>query len=127
MQTFYFNYSFTPLFNLEGQVYGVMNTAADVTDLVNAIQKTEKSEEQLRIALDGGELGTFDYYPLENKLFWSAKTKELFGLSPDAEVNYEIYMRAIYPEDSGNSLAIMQDNFPFRKVGCMNLYTAQLG
>src|SRR5690606_6339715 len=27
---FYFNYSFTPLFDASGKVYGVMNTAADV-------------------------------------------------------------------------------------------------
>src|SRR5690242_5708728 len=112
LQTFYFNYSFTPLFNVEEEVYGIMNTAADVTDLVNAIQKTEKSEEQLRIALDGGELGTFDFYPLEKKLLWSAKTKELFGLSPDAEVNCETYLKAIHGADTGNSVALSQNRFP---------------
>ena len=31
--TYYFNYSFTPLFDNAGKVYGVMNTGADVTDL----------------------------------------------------------------------------------------------
>ncbi|MBE8722007.1 PAS domain-containing protein [Sphingobacterium pedocola] len=43
-QDFYFNYSFTPLRNHEGQIYGVMNTAADVTDLYQAKQKVEQSE-----------------------------------------------------------------------------------
>jgi len=43
---FYFNYSFTPLLNKSGSVYGIMNTAADVTDLFLAkktgrIQRTE--------------------------------------------------------------------------------------
>ncbi|RYZ28918.1 MAG: PAS domain S-box protein [Chitinophagaceae bacterium] len=45
---FYFNYSFTPLFNAEGKVYGVMNTAADVTDLNLAHKKVEESEQNLR-------------------------------------------------------------------------------
>lgn len=44
----YFNYSFTPLFDGEGKVYGVMNTAADVTDLNLAKQKIEENEQSFR-------------------------------------------------------------------------------
>ncbi len=39
LQPFYFNYSFTALYNDEGRIYGVMNTAAEVTDVVTAKQK----------------------------------------------------------------------------------------
>ena len=45
---FYFNYSFTPLFNRKGKVYGVMNTAADVTDLNLAKQQAESTEQNFR-------------------------------------------------------------------------------
>lgn len=48
LQPYYFNYSFTPLFDAEGKVYGVMNTAAEVTDLVMAKQKVEESEQKYR-------------------------------------------------------------------------------
>ncbi|MBA3665941.1 MAG: PAS domain-containing protein, partial [Bacteroidetes bacterium] len=48
MNTHYFNYSFTPLFDDKGKVYGVMNTGADVTDLNLAIQKAEQSEQSLK-------------------------------------------------------------------------------
>jgi PAS domain S-box-containing protein len=48
LQPFYFNYSFTPLFDNKGKVYGVMNTAADVTDLVMAKQQVEQSESNFR-------------------------------------------------------------------------------
>jgi PAS domain S-box-containing protein len=48
MQSHYFNYSFTPLFHADGSVYGVMNTAAEVTDLHLAKQKVERSETNLR-------------------------------------------------------------------------------
>lgn len=47
-KAYYFNYSFTPLFDAEGKVYGVMNTAADVTELNIAKHKLEKSEQNLR-------------------------------------------------------------------------------
>lgn len=48
LQSFYFNYSLTPLYNASGNVYGVMNTAAEVTDLHVAKQKIEQSEQNLR-------------------------------------------------------------------------------
>jgi len=48
LTVFYFNYSFTPLFDKNGTVYGVMNTAADVTDLNVAKQQIEQSEENFR-------------------------------------------------------------------------------
>lgn len=48
LQPFYFNYSFTPLYDSAGKVYGVMNTAADVTDLNLAHRKIEESEKNLR-------------------------------------------------------------------------------
>jgi len=45
---YYFNYSFTPLFDKEGNVYGVMNTGADVTELNIAKKKVEENERNLR-------------------------------------------------------------------------------
>lgn len=48
LQSFYFNYSFTPLFDSDEKVYGVMNTAADTTDLNLAKQKLQDSEKNLR-------------------------------------------------------------------------------
>ena len=44
----YLNYSLLPLFNDEGEIYGVMSTAADVTDLNMAKQKIEENEKSFR-------------------------------------------------------------------------------
>lgn len=53
LQPFYFNYSFTPLFDSDGKVYGVMNTGAEITDLVTARQQVERNEKLFRsIALN---------------------------------------------------------------------------
>ncbi len=48
LQSFYFNYSFTPVYDSVGNIYGVMNTAAEVTDLNLAMQRVEQSEQNLR-------------------------------------------------------------------------------
>ncbi|WP_426489978.1 PAS domain-containing protein [Hymenobacter sp. 102] len=47
-QDFYFNYSFTPLLDARGSVYGVLNTATDVTDLMLAHQRLEDYATELR-------------------------------------------------------------------------------
>jgi PAS domain S-box-containing protein len=48
LQSFYFNYSFTPLYDLNGKIYGVMNTAVEITDLFLAKQKIEESDKRFR-------------------------------------------------------------------------------
>jgi PAS domain S-box-containing protein len=47
-QTFYYNYSFTPLHDAEGHVYGILNTAADVTDLALARERIEAYAAELQ-------------------------------------------------------------------------------
>ena len=58
-KTHYFNYSFIPLRNSSGQVYAIMNTGTDVTDLVLARQNVEEAEEKLRLAVSAAGLGTY--------------------------------------------------------------------
>lgn len=57
LKPYYFNYNFTPLFDSEGKVYGVMNTAADVTDLNIAHIKLEESEKRFRNIVEQAPLG----------------------------------------------------------------------
>lgn len=47
MRTYYFNYSFTALADQQGAIYGVMNTAADVTDAVLARREVEETSDEL--------------------------------------------------------------------------------
>lgn len=48
MKTFYFNFTYTPLKDEKGKVYGILNTAVDVTALVTAQQRLEESEKKFR-------------------------------------------------------------------------------
>ncbi|OSZ81074.1 hypothetical protein CAP36_07510 [Chitinophagaceae bacterium IBVUCB2] len=46
--TYYFDYSFIPLYDLSGNIYAVMNTGADLTDLYLAKKRIEESEQDLQ-------------------------------------------------------------------------------
>jgi PAS domain S-box-containing protein len=46
-ETHYYTYSLTPLFNKAGEVYGIVNSAVDVTDLILVQQKVEQYAKEL--------------------------------------------------------------------------------
>lgn len=55
---FYFNYIFTPLFDEQRNIYGVMNTAADVTELNLAKVNIEHSEARFRALIEEAPVAT---------------------------------------------------------------------
>lgn len=92
-----------------GTIVRWYGAATDVHSQKESEEAFRRSEEQLRIALEGAELGLFYLYPQSGKLFWSEKTKELMGLPPEAEVTQETYWLAIHPDDKDRSLAVIQE------------------
>lgn len=57
LETFYFNYSFTPLYDTNGNIYGVMNTAAEITDLHLATKKIEEADKRFRDTVKQAPVG----------------------------------------------------------------------
>ena len=114
-------------FNDEKIAYRFNGILQEVTENVLARKKIEDSEEQLRIAIEGGEFGTFDFTPKANQLIWSGKTKELFGLPPDASVDYETYIAALHPEDRGTSRAIALQQANLKDGGLYELEYRTIG
>ena len=55
--TYYFNYSFTPLYDLKGNIYAVMNTGVDLTDLNLAKKKIEESDKRFRNTVKQAPVG----------------------------------------------------------------------
>lgn len=99
-ETMYINFVYEPFTGLDGNIAGVMAVASDVTSQVKARKKIEENEEKLRIAIEGGELGTYDYFPATGELQWSDKTKEHFGLPPGKPVNVMDFLKGVHLGDS---------------------------
>jgi PAS domain S-box-containing protein len=55
--TYYFNYDFTPLYDLSGKIYGVMNTGIDLTDVYLAKKKTEEANTRFRNTVQQAPVG----------------------------------------------------------------------
>lgn len=58
-----------------------------------------QAEESLALAIEATQLGTFDFSPQTGKLIFSELTKRHFGLYPDVEVTYDMFLRAVHPGD----------------------------
>jgi PAS domain S-box-containing protein len=59
----------------------------------------QESAERLRLAASAAQIGTYDFSPVTGALQWDDRCKELFGLPPDAEVDYGVFLAGLHPED----------------------------
>jgi PAS domain S-box-containing protein len=57
------------------------------------------NEERLRLAVEATGLGTWDLDPLTGALHWDERCKALFGVPPDASLDYDTFLSLVHPED----------------------------
>ena len=72
---------------------------ADVTAGRAAAVALARGEEQLRLATEAAEIGLWDVEPASGAMFWQARVKRMFGLSPDAAVSMDDFYAGLHPED----------------------------
>ncbi len=94
----FWNFTYKAIRNEDGEIYGVMNTAAEITDLVIAKQRLAEAEEILRSAIDIAELGTWSMDLEEHHTSSSENIIHWFGLTGPVVTLDEIISR-IHPDD----------------------------
>jgi PAS domain-containing protein len=73
-----------------------MVLATDVTQQVMARQQLAVAEDEMRTAMNAAELGYWNIDPLTNQMKCDDRTRHLFGLPPDEEVDLEVAIDAIH-------------------------------
>ena len=71
----------------------------EIAERERAQVELRQSEDRLRLATEATRLGTFDYDPVTGELLWDARCKEIFGLPPDAEVDFDTFLAGLHPDD----------------------------
>ena len=70
----------------------------------------KETEARLRLAIEAATIGIFDHDLTNGVLRWDARTKELFGRSPEAEVDFEdSFLTGLHPEDREATEQAVQD------------------
>jgi two-component system, cell cycle sensor histidine kinase and response regulator CckA len=74
-----------------------------------AQQRLRESEERLALAVDATQIGTFDYFPQTGQLIWSKFARQHYGVSPDADVNFDTLIRSLHPADRDRVLQTVKE------------------
>ncbi len=96
---FYNELSVSPVRDEGGRIVNFVGVQDDVTGRKRVEEELEESEERLRLATEATGLGTWDYDLVSGELQWDERCKKIFGLSPDAEVDYDAFLTMLHPED----------------------------
>jgi len=57
------------------------------------------SEERLRLATEASDIGFWDVDIIKDMLIWPARTKGMFGISPDVPVSMRDFYAGLHPDD----------------------------
>jgi PAS domain S-box-containing protein len=89
----------SPVHDDEGSITNFVGVQNDVTESKRTEEVLKGSEDRLRLAIESTGMGTWDYNPLTGELKWDERCKAVFGLPPEAEVDYEVFLAGLHPED----------------------------
>lgn len=96
----YFNIIYEPLRNDQGEIYGIIQTATEVTELVEARQKAERNEEILKAALEAGKMGSWHMDFVHDTMVKSIEYDRIFGYhKAQQEWNLAVILEHVLPED----------------------------
>ena len=57
------------------------------------------ADDRLRLAIEAGSIGTWDFNPRTREIEWSDRCKSLFGLGPDASPTLDLFFASVHPDD----------------------------
>jgi PAS domain S-box-containing protein len=81
---------------------GVLIALTDHTGHIRGFGKVLRdatSEERLRFAVQSADIGTWHWDFIADNLSWSDQCKAIFGTSPDAAVDYDVFLACLHPDD----------------------------
>jgi len=83
----------------------------DITERKLAEEALRQSEDRFRIAIESAQLGTWDLDPKTGILKWDDRCKAVFGMSPTAQVDYDMFMAGLHPDDRDRTHQVVLQSF----------------
>jgi PAS domain S-box-containing protein len=84
----------------DGKRIAMLSVVRDVTQRKKDEQALLESEERLRIALEAGNIGVWDWNIPQNTLKWTDNVYKIHGVSKEKfEVNFKNFYKLIHPDD----------------------------
>lgn len=88
-----------PIKDSSHQIIGINVAALEITEIKKAENALKKSEEKLRLAIEGAGAGMW-FWDLENDLIeWTNEYKHIFGIDPDPDKSFSTILKVVHPDD----------------------------
>ncbi|MDD2923450.1 MAG: PAS domain S-box protein, partial [Anaerolineales bacterium] len=71
----------------------------DITERKQAEANALKTQYYLEKAQEIGNIGTWEFDLLANKLTWTEQTYKIFGVSKNVQLSYDFFLNCIHPDD----------------------------
>jgi len=91
--------------SVDGRVMGTVGFATDITRRKQALLELQASEERLRLAKRAASLGIFDRDIPSGEYHWDERSRELWGIGPDEQINVTTFMTGVHPDDRAETQA----------------------
>lgn len=89
----------------------------DITPLIQEqerkaelINELEQNETKLKIAIESTNLGTWEWDPITNILYWSEECRNVFGYPAAEQITFDAFSEMIHPGDRSTVLLAMHES-----------------
>jgi PAS domain S-box-containing protein len=84
----------------------VANRCWESIERTRVLRDLQESQDRLRLAQEAGKSGTFDWYLLEDRVYWSPELEKLYGVPTGAfEGSLKHWIKRVHPDDSTRIMA----------------------
>jgi diguanylate cyclase (GGDEF)-like protein/PAS domain S-box-containing protein len=128
--------SVTPVRGADGRCTDLIGTVHDITELkrveaqlrsANAgleqlAAELRVSEERLNYALDSAGEGVWDWDIVRGTMFFSKRWREILGLPPDVEADFDFWWSRMHPDDIDTTRATLQECLTGVRPVCIEVH-----
>lgn len=99
-----------PVRDDQGDVVAIIGLSEDVTEQRRTETHMRELMDQLRLALEAGGLGTWNWDARTGRTVWDDKLETLFGLPPDGfDGTFDTYVGLLHPDDRASVLSTVEE------------------
>lgn len=81
------------------EIGGILVAAEEITGRVLAKRALKQSQDDLNRAQAVGQIGSWRINVRSNKISWSDENYRIFGVPEGSQLNYELFLNTVHPED----------------------------
>ncbi|GAB3994898.1 hypothetical protein GCM10028807_33650 [Spirosoma daeguense] len=99
----------------------------EIDSSINLSGSSTQESERLKLIIEAAQVGTWDFNPMTGELIWDNRCKALFGLPPDAKIDYDVFLSGLHPDDRDITDQVVQEALRPGSTGRYNINYRTIG